>query len=158
MRKYDKYVSFFWLFLALVIIYGAYKLELGILRNPGPGLFIFILGIFLLALALALLISSCIKQINDEGSELRLWAGLKWQKPIYILTGFLIYTLIIKITGYCLSTFLLLIFLFNVIERQRWELVIFETALVVFFSFLIFGVFLQIQFPKGLLEILAGYK
>lgn len=156
MERYDKFISLFWLFLGLTVIYGGYKIGLGRLSNPGGGLFIFVLGMCLSLLALIIFISVCSKGGKITESVPSLWVGLKWKNPIYILTALIIYTFIIIKLGYLLSTTVLLIFLFNVIERQKWKVVLFEAILSVLLSYLVFGVWLQIRFPRGIFEILVG--
>jgi len=156
MGRYDKFVSFFWLSLGLVVIYGGYKIGLGRLNNPGGGLFIFILGVCLFLLALIIFVGSCSKKMKDTPSVVTLSVNWKWENPFYILLALIIYTFAIAKLGYCLSTIFLLIFLFNVIERQKWKTVMFEALLTVFLSFLFFGIFLEVRFPRGPFEILIG--
>ncbi len=156
MARYDKFISYFWLFLGLVVIYGGYKIGLGRLNNPGGGLFIFILGVCLFLLALTIFVSSCSKKMKGTLSMSTLLADWKWKKPFYIFLALIIYTLVIAKLGYCLSTIFLLIFLFNVIERQEWKTVMLEVFLTVFLSFLSFGIFLEVRFPRGPFEILIG--
>ena len=156
MGRYDQYISFFWLFLGLVVIYGGYKIGLGRLNNPGGGLFIFILGVCLVLLALIILMHSCSKKLKDTPSMSTLLVNWKWKNPFYIFLALIIYTLVIDKLGYSLSTIFLLIFLFKVIEYQKWKTVIFAAFLTVFLSFLIFGIFLEVRFPRGPFEILIG--
>lgn len=151
MERNDKFSSFFWLCLGLIIIYSAYKLRLGNLRQPGPGLFIFIMGICLSLLALGVFISSCRREIKGTQSVLSLWAGLEWKLPIYIFIILLIYSIILKL-GYLLSTTFLMVFLFGLFERKKWKFVIVGAVLSVLISYLVFGVWLQIRFPRGVFE------
>ena len=156
MERYDRFVSLFWLSMGLTIAFGGYKIGLGRLSNPGGGLFIFVLGMGLSLLALLIFISVCGKEGRVTESVSKLWVGLKWRNPIYILISLMIYTFIIKQLGYLLSTTLLLVFLFNVIERQKWKVVLFGAIVSTLLSYFVFGVWLQIRFPRGIFEILAG--
>ena len=156
MERYDKFVSLFWLSLGLTILFGSYKIGLGRLSHPGGGLFVFVLGMCLSLLALVIFISVCRKKEKVTESVSRLWVGLKWRNPIYLLISLIIYTLIITKLGYVFSTILLLVFLFNVIERQKWKVVLFEAISFTFLSYLVFGVWLQIRFPRGIFELLVG--
>ena len=156
MERYDKFISLFWLSLGLATIFGGYKIGLGRLSNPGGGLFIFVLGMCLSLLALVIFVSVCRKGGRVTESVSKLWVGLKWRNPIYLLIALIIYTLVITKLGYLLSTTLLLVFLFNVIERQKWKVVLFGAILSTLLSYLVFGVWLQVRFPRGIFEILAG--
>jgi putative tricarboxylic transport membrane protein len=156
MERYDKFIGLFWLSLGLTIIFGGYKIGLGRLSNPGGGLFIFVLGMCLLLLAFVIFVSSYLRKIKDNKSVPSLWVGLKWKNPIYILIALIIYTLMITKLGYLLGTTLLLVFLFNVIERQKWKVVLFGAISATLLSYLVFGVWLQIRFPRGLFESLVG--
>jgi hypothetical protein len=53
--------------------------------------------------------------------------------------------------GFLLSTFFLLLFLFRMLEPQRWRVVILMTVLTVTLCYVLFGVFLELRFPGGLL-------
>ena len=156
MERYDKFVSLFWLSLGLTISFGGYKIGLGRLSNPGGGLFVFVLGMCLSLLALVIFISVCGKGGKITESNPRLWVGLKWRNPIYLLIALIIYTSVITKLGYLLSTTLLLVFLFNVIERQKWKTVLLGAISSTLLSYLVFGVWLQIRFPRGIFENLVG--
>lgn len=157
MEKYDKFSSIFWFGLGLVIIYGACEIGLGRLNSPGGGLFIFVLGVFLALLALIILISSWAREIKDTGSRASLWAGLKWKYPVYILAGLLIYILIIPKFGYILATIFLMLFLFGLFEHHKWKVVILEAIICGLVSYFVFGPWLQVRLPRGVLEILIGF-
>lgn len=156
MGRYDQYISIFWLSLGLVVIYGGYRIGLGRLNNPGGGLFIFILGVCLIVLALIIFIHSCSKKLKDTPLMSTLLVNWKWKNPFYIFLALLIYTLVIDKLGYSFSTIVLLIFLFKVLEYQKWKTVMFAAFLTVFLSFIIFGIFLEVRFPRGPFEMLIG--
>lgn len=156
MQRYEKFISLFWLFLGFVIIIGAIKIGLGSLNNPGGGLFILILGTCLSLLALINFIRSHSKWIKSNRPMIRTWTDLKWEKALYIMIALTIYTFIISTLGYCLSTFFLLMFLFNTFEHQKWKVVAFEAILSVFLSYILFGILLEVRFPRGLFETLIG--
>jgi len=157
MEKYDKFTSIFWLGLGLVIIYGACKIGLGRLSNPGGGLFVLVLGIFLSCLALIIFISSRTRKLKDTDYDISLWVGLKWQYPIYILTALFIYTLITPKVGYIPATTFLMLFLFALFEHHKWKLAISEAILAGLLSYLVFGPWLQVRLPRGVLEVLFGF-
>jgi hypothetical protein len=157
MERYDKFNSLFWFGLGLVIIYGGCKIGLGKLNSPGGGLFVLVLGVFLSFLALIFFISSCTRKLKDTGSSIRLWAGLKWKHPIYILIALVIYTLVTPKVGYILATTSLMLFLFGLFERHKWKWAIGGAILTGALSYLVFGLWLQVRFPRGIIEVLIGY-
>lgn len=156
MERIDKFSSVFWLCLGLAIIYSGCKLGLGKLTNPGGGLFLFFLGICLSLLALGFFIYSHRREKKNSQSVLSPWVGLNWKLPIYILISLLIYILIIIKLGYLLSTAFLMAILFSLYERPKWKFIIFATISTTFLSYLLFGKWLQVQFPRGVFESLIG--
>ena len=157
MEKYDRFGSLFWFVLGLGIIYGGCKIGVGRLSHPGGGLFILVLGLALSLLAAMIFVGSVAKKMQDARSEIVLWAGLKWEYPIYILVALLLYTFIMPKVGYMPATIFLMVFLFGLFEHHRWKWVIGEAVLAGVLSYFIFGPWLQVRFPRGILEVLAGY-
>lgn len=156
MVRFDKVIGLFWLCLGLVVIYGGLKIGLGSLRNPGGGLFIFVLGVCLFLLSFIIFMGARSQKGGDPCSVITHSADWKWKNPSYILVALIGYTFVIAKLGYCLSTVFLLSFLFNIIERQKWKVVILEAILAVFLSFLFFGIFLEVRFPRGPFEMWIG--
>ena len=100
-------------------------------------------------LSVALVITS-ILQGKEEGRILSLWRGLKWHKVILVLTSLFIYTLLLPILGYLITTSGLLILLFGIRIKQRLWIQVLSALITAWVSYLIFYVWLEVQLPKGI--------
>lgn len=156
MESHDRYCGLFWLGLGVAAIYGARKIGIGHLNSPGGGLFIFLLGLCLLLLAAIILIASFKKEMKGSPSGPGLWRGVRWQYPVYILGALFFYTLIARPLGYILATLALMLFLLGLFNPRQWKSVIWQAVLVGFLSYLVFGPWLQVRFPRGILENFIG--
>lgn len=154
MGKADEVSSIVLFILGLFIAYTSYRLGIGTLNSPGPGFVTFWCGIFLAALSVPVFIKGKkVKQASEEEGRLRkLWAGMKWTKSLYVILATLAYSLFFNYLGFILGSILLLIFLFRIIEPQKWVVVVGGAILASMISFLLFGVWLDVQFPRGILE------
>jgi len=64
----------------------------------------------------------------------------------------LVYVLTFTYFGFLISTFMMLLFLFKAIEHQKWSVAVLEAILASIISFLVFGLWLDVQFPRGIIE------
>lgn len=153
MGKPDQVSSIFWLILGLALVYDSNQLGLGAFAHPGPGFFPFWCGAILIGLSILVFFQGRQSQRDRRGSRLsQLWDGLVWTKPIYIIISLLVYALTFPSLGFLLSTTLLLIFLFKAIEPATWMLSIIGAVLASSVSYILFGVWLRVQLPRGFLE------
>lgn len=145
-----QFTGLFWLALSIVICATALRLGLGTFRTPGPGFFLFLSGIILALLAIILRVLDYSNK-KDRSRTMDLWKGLKWHKVISITIALFIYILLLPRVGYLISTFGLLVFFFNIIERSRlWAEVVFALIAVIA-TYFIFHVWLAVQLPRGIL-------
>lgn len=155
MGKPDQVSSLSWLIFSVAVVYASYRIGLGSLNKPGPGFLPFWAGVILFGLSMLVFVQSrLIQQTTEKISLSELWSGMRWRKPIYILIALFAYELTFTYLGFILTTMALLIFLFKGIEPTKWFWAIVGAALVSVASFVIFGVWLQVQLPRGFLESL----
>lgn len=148
----DKISSLVWLLAGLFItIKSIFSLELGTVRDPGPGFFPLILGIALSFLSLAILIGAILAKPEENRSLRKLWAGLSWPKMFYTIGVLLIYPIILDMVGFLLTTLFILTLLCIGIEPKRWKLGIALSILASVCSYVLFDWILQVQLPRGLL-------
>ncbi len=153
MEKVDQASSLCWLAFAAAVAYGSYRLGLGTLTHPGPGFLPFWCGVILAGLAGLVFLKGKRSQRTGAGGSLRkLWAGLKWPKAIYVLLALLVYALTFVRLGFLLSTTVLLVFLFKAIEPETWLRAVVGAVVASVISYLCFGIWLQVQLPRGFLE------
>lgn len=151
--KPDKVSSVFWIVFSIIIVYSSYKLKIGTLAHPGPGLLPFLSGILLCAVSIKVFLKRGINLPDEKTMRIRqLWQGLNWTKTVIVTFVLLVYALALTHLGFLLSTFLLLIFLFRIIEPMRWFVAIGGAMIACFISFAVFVLWLQVQLPHGIIE------
>jgi len=152
MKKAEQIICLLWIALAIGVCSGSFNLKLGTVSEPGPGFLPFgaaaLLGIF----AAIHLVNLTLKPASQEKMELP-WVHTRWEKGLYIVIALLAYTLFLPGLGYLLDTLLLMLFLFTILERKKWWVVLAYSLLVIVVSYLVFAVWLMVQFPRGFLGI-----
>jgi putative tricarboxylic transport membrane protein len=151
MKKLDFIGSGFWLLLGFLICEESWQINLGEFRNPGPGFLPFGAGLILGGLAFALLVKTL---RGKSGGDRAFWAERRrWPKVSLTLTSIFVYGFLLEPVGFLLMTFLIMGFLFRVIEPQRWRTVIAGALFSAVGAYLIFEVWLKVELPKGFLGI-----
>jgi len=153
MGLHNRIGSIFWLIIGSYVAISAYRLGLGKFDQPGPGFIFFLASILLIALSLIDIGMTSIKMPKmDEGNDENiLWEGVRWQKVLLLLAGISIYICMFNYLGFILSTFLLMIFLFKVVEATKWWISIFSSFVTVMISIGLFKYWLKAYFPIGFL-------
>jgi putative tricarboxylic transport membrane protein len=135
----------------LYIAYEGFRLKLGTLGSPNCGFFIFWTGLLLTGLSLILFSQTWLRPKEAKERPI-LWEGSLWSKGAKMMAALLLYTVVMKRLGFILSTFLLLLFLFKGLEPQKWGVALALAAATTAVCYVVFGVFLELQFPPGLLR------
>lgn len=147
--------SLLWLAMGIYTTLSAYRLGLGSFRQPGPG-FIFFLMALLLTLLSAIDLGTTFFGRSNGGKEEYdepLWIGLRWRKILLVITGMSVYIYVFDFLGFLLSTFLLLVFLFKAVEPTRWWVSILSSLITMLLSYGVFGLWLKVPFPQGILGL-----
>jgi hypothetical protein len=126
---------------------------LGKLNEPGPGFIFFLAGSILSILSAINLLGTFFKKAKENEILGRLWLGLKWQKAFLVLIGLCAYVSFFNFLGFFLSTFLLLIFLFKIVEPVKWWIAVLTALITVSISYALFNLWLKVPFPKGFMGI-----
>jgi hypothetical protein len=148
MKTLDQTSSLFWLLVSVSVFIGSLRLGIGTLHNPGMGFFTLgasgILGILSLILFL---------QASLQKKEVRrpaFFAGPLWKRILLVLIALILYSRLMSVLGYLISTFLLMTFLFLILERKKIVFVFVSSILATVFTYLVFSKWLNCQFPDGL--------
>ena len=149
MKKTDRIQSLIWGIFGLYIAFEGVHLKLGTPRAPKPGFLIFWMGIIIMILSAAFLLQS-FSAVREE-KKIR-WKGRQWPKGVMVMLALFLYAAVFHWLGFILSTFLLLLFLFKGLEPQRWGIALLLSAVTITICYLVFSVFLELQFPPGLLR------
>jgi putative tricarboxylic transport membrane protein len=149
MKLYDQTSSLFWLLVSVAVFLESIRLGVGSLHNPGRGFLTFgasgILGI----LALILFIQASLRKPEAEREPL--FAGKMWKRIVFVLTVLWLYAWVMPTVGYLISTFILMLLLFWVLEKKKIGWVFASSVLSTLLTYVVFSKWLNCQFPDGLL-------
>lgn len=149
MQRRDKIGSIVCLVIAGIALWQSVRVPMGNIRQPGPGFLPFWVGVLLALLSAILWFEASFRKPAAEPVRFLSGEG-KWPYVVAAGVALLIYTFLLEPLGFVISTFLLLIFLFRVIGKQKWWVGVTGSILVTFFTHLIFRVALKVQLPRGL--------
>lgn len=157
MRKYDLVGGFFWVILGIGLCAESIKLKIILreLNTPGGGFMPFLAGALLVALGFILIFSSLSKGLRkyEEGKDEKMLVKKDWKKflvPFLNLLSIIVYILLLESLGFIFTTFLILFFLFKISEPKKWLMPLGLSVSTAILSYLVFSVWLQCQFPKGI--------
>lgn len=130
--------------LSIFIIWESLRVELGTLKEPGSGFVSFCTGLALVPLSMIVIY--------------RGWGVQESRRPFprrvtFALTSIFAYSLVLKTLGFIVATFFLVGILFRLGEPRRWWVLLGMSVLVTFLTYLVFGTFLHVYFPRGFLGI-----
>ena len=141
----------FWVLLGVAICIDSVQLKLGGLHKPGPGFMPFMAGSFLILLGLILTGSTISKGFEKgETRAKEAWAIVNWKSVLLTLSGLFAYALLLEPIGFYPTAFLFLLFLFKLTEPRRWLMPAGLAGISVILSYLIFSLWLKVQFPVGI--------
>jgi hypothetical protein len=154
MKKIDLIPAIFWMGLGIAVAVSSYRLHLGTLANPGPGLAPFFLGIILSLCSLPILVRSFLVILrNQKQKDEPIWSGIQFKKLIIVVASLLGYWIFLEKIGFVLTTFLLLLILFKTMGSQRWRSVLVASILTVLVVYTVFVVVLRVVLPAGVWRI-----
>lgn len=148
-KRYDLIGGLFWLLCSALIIIGSLHLPLGMVANPGPGFVPLVVGILLGIISFAISIDSIIQRASER--RVFLVDKKQWPKIVTTVLLILIYTIAFAHLGFLLSTMLLMFFLFKAIGSMSRRASLVGAILTSAFFYLVFKVWLKVQFPGGFL-------
>jgi uncharacterized BrkB/YihY/UPF0761 family membrane protein len=149
MKKYDIGSSLFWLLFSIFICAKSLRLGIGTPESPGMGFMAFGASVILGILSLALILREIFEK--EEIKSDFVFSGILWSRLILVLIGLLIYAILVPVTGYLIVTFLLLTFLFWIIERKKVGWILILSFLITIITYYCFSKLLNCQLPSGLL-------
>ena len=138
--------ALFWVAVGILVCYGAIRLGLGSVTEPGAGFIFFWSGLILVLLSLTVLAES-LRSSEDSVQEM---GQMNWAKIALVLLSLLLYAFFLERLGFVLITFVLLSFLLGWIERINWTRSLGVASAAALACFAIFELWLKIRLPKGL--------
>ena len=136
----------FWVVLGMLVCYGATRLGLGTVTEPGSGFIFFWSGVILVLLSLVALAES-LRGDNDATAEI---SAINWRKVALVILALVLYAFLLERLGFVLTTFLLLSFLLAFIEDTYWGRSLGVAGAAALGSFAIFELWLKIRLPHGI--------
>ena len=146
----------FWVILGIGLCLGSVKLKLGDFHTPGPGFLPFLSGVSLGIFGLILTLSGVFAKSDEEAASEKSRTKLDWKRllnPLITLFILLVYLLLLEPLGFILTTFICLLFWFKLSEPKKWVMPLVLSVSTSILSYLLFSVWLQCQFPKGLIRL-----
>jgi putative tricarboxylic transport membrane protein len=140
--------NFVWLALAATVCAESLRLNIGSFHAPGPAFLPFFAAGLLGVLSLISLVQTWREKEENETNP---WAGTPFVKLVLLLAVLFLYTALLQVLGFILGTFMLLLFLFRVVEPVGWKTVFIVTVLTMGGTYLLFGVLIESTLPKGFL-------
>jgi len=134
-----------WLGIGAAIAGGAYKLGIGALNNPGPGLFPFIIGVSMAGLSLSIAAGG----MRTTAASAVAAAPGRAAPVVAVIAALMLYALALERIGFLLCTLLFLVGLLGVLGRRNWLVAVAASACITAGSYLIFAKFLKITLPVG---------
>jgi putative tricarboxylic transport membrane protein len=136
----------FWMAVGVGVAYAGYDLGLGSVQDPGSGFILFWVGLGMLALAVAVLVAAL--AAAPAGAEAAPGGGRRW-KVALVLLALVVYAYALPHLGFVLTTTMVLIFLFKIVEPQRWSIAIGGALASAVIAYVLFKVWLGAQLPPG---------
>jgi putative tricarboxylic transport membrane protein len=157
MKKHARADGLIWVILGMGMCIGSIKLKLGNFHTPGPGFMPFLSGVSLGIFGLILTFSTTFvrlwngKEAKNEKSLVN-WDWKKFLNPLLTSLILLLYILLLESLGFLLTTFICLLLLFKLSEPKKWLMPLILSVSTSILSYVLFSVWLQCQFPRGLIK------
>lgn len=148
MKTLDQTSSLFWLLVSVSVFIESIRLGIGTLHNPGMGFFTFGASGILGVLSLILFLQATLRKREVKAAAF--FAGPLWTRILFVVILLAIYSWLMPVLGYLISTFLLMTSLLMILERKKIVFVLVSSLLVTVGTYLVFSKWLNCQFPDGL--------
>jgi putative tricarboxylic transport membrane protein len=150
MKKAEMMAGVFLLALSGFVIWGALTMPPSSSFGPGAGFLPFWLGVLLAVLATILFVSAWRSQATEKNTK-PVFPGKQALFAITsVLVGLAVYILLIEVVGYLVDTFLFVVFLMKVVEREKWPLTLMIAVSTTVGLFITFQILLQITLPSNM--------
>jgi putative tricarboxylic transport membrane protein len=150
----QQFVTLFWVILGAIVAFGSYRLGLGRLLEPGPGLMPCVLGAVMCVLALFKLAGQRRADRKSKDAREGNLAGLRRGigSIAVVCVALFAYAFLLELLGYLIITFVVMAFLLRAAGSTRWLSILTYSAVITLVSYFGFS-YLGTRFPPGLLSI-----
>ena len=136
-----------WIIFSGAVALEAWRLGFGSFSRPGPGFVPFLAAAVMGGLAVIALIQSILERTVAAAE--RFFNARELRRVILMITALVVYVLLWNFLGFVAATFLLLLFLYRVVEPLRWRTVFIAAALTLIAAYLLFSSLLGARLPVG---------
>lgn len=143
---------FFWILLSFFIMFFSHQFGLGEFRTPGPGLMPFLIGLFLLLISLYSFMRSLLRKGDRKETLKKEQSTISFWRVGFVLLSLFVFALLLEKIGYLITSFLILTLLFRSTGSKGWRFALITsgvTALVTYFVF----TYLGLRFPAGIFRL-----
>ena len=133
----------------LFALIQARGLRFGSIVSPGPGFFPLCLAAALTLVSVALVVTALRTPPAAAGPASGAHIGGQL-KVVGTLGSLVVYALVLERLGFLLATFVLLLFFFKALQRQRWLAALGGSLATSLATYLVFKVWLGVNLPAGL--------
>ncbi len=109
----------------------------------------FLSGLVLAGLALVVFLQQLSRGTKEKLRDL--WAQKNWPTIMMVMGALVLYTILFRLLGFLLDTFLLTAFLLRLMEPLGWKKVLVGAIGAAIGSYAIFQLWLEAQLPTGFL-------
>jgi len=139
-------VSLVLMAVGLAIAVGSLGYGWGSFDSPGAGFLPFFSGVAIAGFSALTLLQSLAKgwpRLREA------WKGARWQRPAIVTACLLLYSAFLRDLGFLISTVILMIYLYRMLEPSSWKETIFAALATTLGFYLVFQIWLQAQLPRG---------
>ncbi len=134
----------------IILLITSWQLDVGSLRLPGPGAWPFLLSLAFIFLGGWLLFRP------DPAAKTLTSLEPRWGRLALALVTLFGYVMILGLLGYLVATSLLLFVQLRWVESCNWRTSLLTAVLGSVISFVVFGLWLKVPLPAGLIPVRSG--
>ena len=150
MKKADMITGVILLALSGFVIQETWRMPPSATFGPSAGFLPFWLGVVLAVFATILFVSAWRRPATEKDNN-SIFPGKQALFAITLtLVGLAVYILLIEVVGYLVDTFLFIVFLMKVVEREKWPLTLMVAVGTTAVLFLTFQFLLKITLPSNM--------
>ncbi len=128
------------------IAVGSLRYGWGSFDSPGPGFLPFFAGAAMVGFSALDLLHSFAKGWRPLRDA---WQGMRWTRPAIAAACLLLYSAFLTDLGFLISTIILMVYLYRVLEPSGWKETLFAAVATTGGFYVVFQVWLEAQLPRG---------
>ena len=158
-KHLDYALGFFFLIFGIAILIGVYYGDMKFWRGyaPGVGFFPIISALCIILCSLSLLVINFVKikrEAIDSDNEKFVFDRIELLNLIYIASVSIIVMIGTAYVGFMISLTIAIFILMKFLGKESWKTALTTTIATAVIIYLVFGIFLKVPLPTGLLNIL----